>query len=245
VLEGNQLGNVSWWVDASFAVHPDMRSHTGVVMSMGGGAAYTMSTRQKINTRSSTEAELVGVDDAMSGIVWTRNFLLAQGFNMTENVVYQDNQSAILLENNGEASSGKRTRHIDIRYFFIKDRIARKELRVEYCPTEEMLSDILTKPLQGSQFRKLRARMLNISNDIGTSSTSPTSQECVETSSRQDDVTDSIHSSESELNLNAQDIEHVDESNDVGKDEWVKVERKKRNKQQKTRSERSHSLLTI
>jgi len=63
----------------------------------------------------------VGVNDAMSMVLWTHNFLGAQGQSVTDNVLYQDNQSAILLENNGKASSGKRTRHIDIQYFFITD----------------------------------------------------------------------------------------------------------------------------
>jgi hypothetical protein len=156
-----------WWVDASYAVHPDMKSHTGGVMSMGKGAVYATSTRQKIVTRSSTEAELVGVHDVLPQILWTKHFLDAQGHKMQPSIVFQDNQSAMLLEKNGQASSGKRTRHIDIRYFFAHDRIQNDEIRVEYCPTGEMLADFFTKPLQGSLFIKLRNRILNIdSSDI-------------------------------------------------------------------------------
>ena len=142
-----------------------MKSHTGAVFTMGKGAAYTMSTKQKINTESSTEAELVGVDDALPNVLWIRRFLTAQGFTVNDNVVYQDNQSAILLERNGQKSSGKRTRHIDIRYYFITDRIANKEVRVEYCPTDDMTSDTLTKPLQGTKFRQYQQRMLNLPMD--------------------------------------------------------------------------------
>jgi hypothetical protein len=76
-------------------------------------------------------------------------------------MVYQDNKSAILLEVNGRGSSSKRTRHIDIRHFFVKDRIAGKEVSVKYCPTEEMVSDFFTKPLQGALFRKLRRANMN------------------------------------------------------------------------------------
>ena len=68
-LEAASMNIVKWWVDASFAVHPDMRSHTGSIMSMGKGAIYASSTRQKINTRSSTEGELVGVNDTLPQIV--------------------------------------------------------------------------------------------------------------------------------------------------------------------------------
>ena len=77
-----------------------------------------MSRKQKLNTKSSTEAELVGIDDVMPQILWTRYFLMGQGFNVTDNILYQDNQSTIKLATNGCASSGKRTRHINIRYFF-------------------------------------------------------------------------------------------------------------------------------
>jgi KUP system potassium uptake protein len=139
-----------------------------------------MSTRKKINTKSSTEAELVGVADAMSQIAWVRNFLIAQGFEITDNVIYQDNQSTILLARNGRRSSGKRTRHIDIRYFFVTDRIAQGDVRVEYCPTQQMVADIFTKPLQGSLFRRLRDLVLNVPAPTPDSTNIAESQERVE-----------------------------------------------------------------
>jgi hypothetical protein len=161
-LEASNVNIIKWWVDASFAVHPDMRSHTGAVMTLGKGAMYSMSTRQKLNGRSSTEGELIGVSDAMPQILWTRYFLEAQGFPVKESIVFQDNQSAILLEKNGRASSSKRTRHINIRYFFVSDRIANNEMSVEYCPTGNMVADFFTKPLQGTPFRKFRDDIMNI-----------------------------------------------------------------------------------
>ena len=133
-------------------------------MSVGKGAAYSTSTRQKLNTKSSTEGELVGVDDIMPQCLWTRNFLEAQGYQITDNVVLQDNKSAMLLENNGKRSSGKRTRHIDIRYFFVTDRIGKGDMRVEHCPTESMIGDFFTKPLQGIKFRNFRDLILNINS---------------------------------------------------------------------------------
>jgi hypothetical protein len=161
-LEADSMHIVKWWVDASFAVHPDMKSHTGGVMSLGKGAIYGTSTRQKLNSRSSTEGELIGVNDVMPQVLWTRYFLEAQGYGVKENIVYQDNQSAILLEKNGRGSSSKRTRHINIRYFFVADRIASNEMSVQYCPTAEMLADFFTKPLQGSLFQKFRNWIMNV-----------------------------------------------------------------------------------
>ena len=116
-----------WYVDASFAVHPNMRSHTGGVFTMGRGFPINISsTKQKLNTRSSTESELGAVDDMMPFVLWTCYFLMAQGYGVTENLLLQDNRSSMLLERNGKASSSKRTRHINIRYFFITDRVNMK-----------------------------------------------------------------------------------------------------------------------
>eukprot|EP00957_Ditylum_brightwellii_P182746 13919673-Ditylum_brightwellii.AAC.1 len=75
-----------------------MRSHTGGLLVLGKGAAFATSTKQKLNTRSSTKAELVGVNDVMPQILWTQYFLEAQGLMVTDNVVYQNNQSLLKLE---------------------------------------------------------------------------------------------------------------------------------------------------
>ena len=160
-LEADTLQVIKWWIDGAFATHPDMWIHTGGMLSLGKGAVYGASTRQKLNTRSSMEAELVSVDDCMPQILWTRYFLEAQGYQIQDSVVYQDNQSAMLLANNGWASSSKQTRHMNIRYFFIADCIQVGDLRVEYCPTDEMVSDFFTKPPQGSKFTWFRDQILN------------------------------------------------------------------------------------
>jgi hypothetical protein len=135
-----------------------------------------MSTKQKLNTRSSTEAELVAVNDAMSKILWTRLFIEAQGYTVSDNVVYQDNQSAMLLENNGKLSSSKRTRHLEIRFFFVTDNVKKKRIRIEYCPTDDMLGDFHTKPTQGSKFSRFRNRIMGkTGHDVPTGHSAPTS----------------------------------------------------------------------
>ena len=67
-----------WWVDSLYAVHPDMKSHSGIFRSLGKGTAYSTSSKQKLNTKSSTEAEIVAIDDSKGQILWSRNFLMAQ-----------------------------------------------------------------------------------------------------------------------------------------------------------------------
>ena len=155
-LKANSANIIKWWIDAAYAVHNNMRSHTGATMSMGKGSILSKSTKQKLNVRSSTEAELVGTDDIMPEIIWTNYFLEKQGYKSNDTIVYQDNKSAILLEKNGKTSSGKRTKHINVRYFFITDRINNKELHIEYCPTDKMIADYFTKPLQGTKFQEFR-----------------------------------------------------------------------------------------
>ena len=125
-LSGDGSGTIRWWVDALFAVHADMKGHTGGTLSLGHGSVYSMSTKQKLVSRSSTEIEVIGVHDVMPQTIWTNYFLQAQGVKVEDTIVYQDNMSSMLLEKNGRSSSSKRTRHMNIRYFFIKDQVASK-----------------------------------------------------------------------------------------------------------------------
>lgn len=150
-----------WYPDAAFAVHRDMKSHTGAVLTIGKGAVNTVSAKQKLNTRSSTEAELVAADDIVGQAMWTRNFLEAQGYT-SDTTIYQDNTSAILLETKGKESSSKRTRHINVRYFFIKDCVDKGYIQVKYCHTDDMKGDFPSKPLQGKKFLKHRRDILNL-----------------------------------------------------------------------------------
>ena len=74
--------------------------------------------------------------------------------------------STVRLEINGKRSSGQRTRHLNIKYFFVTDQIEKGWLHVRYCPTDEMVADINTKPLQGELFRKMRAAVQNCPEDL-------------------------------------------------------------------------------
>ena len=133
-----------------------MRSHTGAAISFGIGVFGSESKMQKLNTKSSTEAELVAVSDVIPKVLFIQLFLEAQGYPIKENIIYQDNKSAMKLEINGRKSCGKRTRHVEIRYFYIKDLVEKGKIKIKHCPTEKMVADFFTKPLQGSLFRYLR-----------------------------------------------------------------------------------------
>jgi hypothetical protein len=163
-LRADSVNVIKWYVDASFAVHPDFKSHTGAMMTMGNGAIQSMSRKQRLNTKSSTEAELVGADDSSTLVLWTKLFLEAQGHTIKQNILYQDNKSAILLEENGKKSSSKRTRALNIRYFFLTDQIEKGNVSVEYCPTGEMIADFMSKPLQGKLFKKFKDLIMGVNS---------------------------------------------------------------------------------
>jgi hypothetical protein len=139
VLGAKNDGLLMWYVNASFAVHLNMQGHTDGGLTMVRGFPISVSTKQKLNTRSSTESELVRVNDMMPIILWTRYFLLSQGYGVVKNLLLQDNKSSILLERNRRASSSKRMRHINIRYFFISNWVNMKEVSLHWCPTRRWL----------------------------------------------------------------------------------------------------------
>ena len=146
-------------VDASFAVHESMKSHTGSFITLGTGPINASSKKQSLVTRSSTEAELVGLSDSLPQIIWTREFLIAQGYKAAAAIVYQDNVSTIALTKKGRSTSAK-TRHVAIKYFFVKDREDAGEVVVQYMATDKIIADGLTKPLQGDAFRRSRDRLM-------------------------------------------------------------------------------------
>ena len=85
-----------------------------------------------------------------------RLFLEEQGFDPTPNILHQDNHSTIKLQENGKESCGKRTRHFNIKYFYITDLIKQKQVEAKYCPSDYMLADYMTKPLTGEKFERNR-----------------------------------------------------------------------------------------
>ena len=110
------ISTIKWHIDASFAVPPDFRSHMGASMRFAGGKGCPISNslKQKLNTSSSTTSELVAVDQTLPLALWVPLFMEEQGHPIKENIVYQDNMSAILLENNDNKSSGKQTRALKV-----------------------------------------------------------------------------------------------------------------------------------
>jgi hypothetical protein len=160
-LSVDDLGLLKWYVDASHNVHWDCRGHGGAMFTLGKGATSCYSRKVKLGTRSSTEMELVMMDMYMPEMLWSLHFIEVQGYAAECVGLYQDNVSTQLLIKNGRMSSGRKTKHIKAKFFFIKDRVDDGEIKVIDCPTEEIWADILTKLLQGMAFRTMRAILMN------------------------------------------------------------------------------------
>ena len=131
---------------------------------------------QRVVARSTAEAEYMAASDAAQEVVWLRR-LLAELDTPQEGAtaVYEDNQGCIAMA--GKEDVSKRTKHINIRYFFITDRIKKKEVSVVWCPTADMIGDYATKPLQGALFRKFRDLIMGVvsTEDPGPGKVTPKS----------------------------------------------------------------------
>jgi hypothetical protein len=153
--------SVTSYIDSSHASHSDFKGRTGCVLLCAGGLVGAWSTKQSINTKSSTESELVGLAEDCSWVIWARNWLAGQGYEAPTAIIYQDNLAVQDILKKGP-SAELRTRHLSIKYHFVADLVKRKEVIIEYCPTDDMIADALTKPLVGERFGKLRGRLVNV-----------------------------------------------------------------------------------
>lgn len=157
VLEPKGELVVEGYIDASFACHPDGKSHTGLLVTLGGCTVLCMSSKQKLVTRDSTEAELVGLSDKVMGVMQCYDFVRAQGVKIAAPEVYQDNMSTISLVTKGGGQY--RTKYLKVRQAFVQERAAAGDVNITYMPTGRMLADTLTKALQGAVFRHLTRRI--------------------------------------------------------------------------------------
>jgi hypothetical protein len=149
-------------VDASYSIHFDSKGHTGILISLGkdGCTVMAKSVKQKLVARSSTESELIALDDGLCYILWCRKLMDELGFKQLKpTIIWQDNQSTIVIANKGPGYLGK-TRHVRNRYYFVKQHVDAGDVSLEYLPTDMMVSDLLTKPLIGRKFRDLRAKLM-------------------------------------------------------------------------------------
>jgi len=134
------------YADASHGLHHDGRGQGGVVITLGSAPIFCRSFKIKSVTRSSSETELVALEDASTYVNWLT--CLLQSFAVTikrPTPIFQDNQSTILIAQQG--GSFKRTKHLICKESFIRERLTNGEIELKYLPTADMPADLLTKPV--------------------------------------------------------------------------------------------------
>lgn len=149
------VSNLIGYSDADWAeCRTDRKSNSGFIFKFNHGTISWACRKQSCVTLSSTEAELVALCEASKEAIWLRRLLFDLGeVQQQSTIIFEDNQSCIKQLQSEKFSN--RTKHVDTKFHFIKD-LNDKELTFIYCPTEDMVADILTKPLQRVRTEKLR-----------------------------------------------------------------------------------------
>jgi transposase InsO family protein len=157
-LGGSDL-TMTAFADADYATDTESRrSISGNVIMFGGGPVLWSSRRQGCVTLSTVEAEYVALCSVTQEIVWMRELLRELGAAQRKpTIVYEDNQGAISLARGSQI--GRRTKHIDVRYHFVREQFEAGAIELEHCSTQDMIADILTKPLGATAFARLRDRL--------------------------------------------------------------------------------------
>jgi hypothetical protein len=151
------------YIDASYAIHNDAKSHTGSLIFDNRNLIDASSTKHQHMNKSSTDAEVSGVHNKVNALESLRNLAIDLTGIEDPIIVYQDNKSAIHLMNEGTSVSNK-AKHMKVRYFYVKEKVDDKILHLQYKSTKEMVADLLTKPLFGEQFAEFVAHIYNDDN---------------------------------------------------------------------------------
>ena len=135
----------------------DRKSTTGNVFLLVGGAISWLSKKQAVVALSTSEAEYVALSLAAQEAAWLQKLLTDLHIPTKPIVINEDNQGAIAMARNPIAHS--RTKHINIRFHFIRNTQEEGIINIIFCPTSNMVADLLTKPIPCIQFEKLRSLM--------------------------------------------------------------------------------------
>jgi hypothetical protein len=158
LIYNKEKSELCGYSDASYAEDKkDRHSTSGQVHLKNGGAISWKSKKQKIVSLSSMEAEYIALTDATKEGIWLKKMEKELNEDHTILTIYEDNQSAIKTANN--KIHNDRSKHIDVRYHFIREKIENGELKLVYCPTEYMVADIMTKALGKVAHVRLRMAM--------------------------------------------------------------------------------------
>ena len=159
-MKGQQLDLVCY-SDAAFACHSEYKSRTGVIILCNGGVVATKSSKQTLTTKSTPESELVALSDGATMALGCRQFFECLGEKLGPVPMFEDNKATIEYIDHGGPIHA-RTRYIGVKLYFTKDHVTSGELKMTYCATEDMLADVMTKPVGGDLFTRLRDTLVHI-----------------------------------------------------------------------------------
>lgn len=140
-------------VDASHLLHASGHGHGGLMLTLGGCLIYCRSFKLKTLTRSSSESELVTLDDSVTYALWYKLLLTCLGKeSLKPIIIHQDNKSTVIMASSG--GTFRRSKHLFGKYGFIQENITAGHIALKYCPSDQMLADMLTKPLTGPKLAR-------------------------------------------------------------------------------------------
>ena len=160
----NTSSSLTAFIDASYALHDDAKSHTGSLIYSGRNLVHGSANKQKVMAKSSTESETNGVHSEYNTIENLRALYIELTGDNSPVIIKQDNMSAIHLMTKGTSISNK-SKHMKVRYYYLKEKVDEQKISIEYEPTETMIADLLTKPLYGIRFEQLRNLLFNAVED--------------------------------------------------------------------------------
>ncbi|KAJ9561698.1 hypothetical protein OSB04_006858 [Centaurea solstitialis] len=153
------------FLDSDFAgCKIDRKSTTGGCQLLGDKLVSLTSKKQNSVSTSTAEAEYVAAGSCCAQVLWIRNQLLDYGFQLSKIPIYCDNTSAIAIANNPVLHS--KTKHIEIRYHFIRDHVMNGDVDLHFVPTEYQLADLFTKPLDEKRFNQLTSELGMLNLDV-------------------------------------------------------------------------------
>ena len=149
------------YCDASFNITSDGRSYYGYVITLGQSLVATKGGRVKTVVRSSTEAEISAVNEIISELLWCRDVFEELGYEQRKMPIKEDNQSCITMLQKEPRSFHSKSRHVRVKWAFFREEYAKRTVCLSYCPTEQMVADLLTKPLGGKAHNLHSSSILN------------------------------------------------------------------------------------
>ena len=161
-INPNNLQTVAYF-DAGHAVHLDRKSQSGIIVCLSefGVPVHYRSVKQKLVATSSTEAELIAMYEGLDFVLWFRQIMEWMGCKQKTTIIFQDNTSTITIAYLGRGSSASKTKHINIKYFFVKSYIDNKTFEIQHLSRDNMIADFFASPRTGQNFRKVRDMIMH------------------------------------------------------------------------------------